>query len=321
MTAGLSWMELTAVAAATIFAAVLAWIVVRPYRGLAGRLRPYVAVARTRLARSVDVAGQAATGPVFGQGTFRRLFGPIVEGVLARFSRLISFGSEEQLATKLRQAGLYPGLTARDRVREYRVRSFLFSAGLTVLGGLFGLALRGVAAMLLFGASGFVIGVLFSRSRVDGAVSRRRDRIRSELYTVNQLIAMRTRVGGGVVDALRHTVDRAHGVFVDELAEVLRLHERGLPIGVALHRAAQLTPEPEAARTYNVLATAQERGSDLADALLALSKDLRQARREDLQRDAARRRLLLVFPMIVVLAPLVLLFLGAPLPSLIFGGL
>ena len=173
-----------------------------------------------------------------------------LRGVLAGFSRLISFGSEAQLATKLRQAGLYPGLTAQDRVREYRVRSFLFSAGLTVLGGLFGLALRGVAAMLLFGASGLVIGVLFSRSRVDGAVSRRRDRIRSELYTVNQLIAMRTRVGGGVVDALRHTVDRAHGVFVDELAEVLRLHERGLPIGVALHRAAQLTPEPEAARTY-----------------------------------------------------------------------
>ena len=44
------------------------------------------------------------------------------------------------------------------------MRSFLFSAGLTVLGGLFGLALRGVAAMLLFGASGLVIGVLFSRS-------------------------------------------------------------------------------------------------------------------------------------------------------------
>ncbi len=55
MTAGLSWMELTAVAAATVFAAVLAWLLVRPYRGLAGRLRPYVAVARTRLARSVDV--------------------------------------------------------------------------------------------------------------------------------------------------------------------------------------------------------------------------------------------------------------------------
>jgi hypothetical protein len=176
MTAGLSWMEVTAVAAATVFASVLAWILVRPYRGLAGRLRPYVAVARTRLARSVDVSGQAGTGPVFGQGTFRRLFGPIIEGALARFSRLISFGSEAQLATKLRQAGLYPGLTVQDRVREYRVRSFLFSAGLTVLGGLFGLALRGVAAMLLFGASGFVIGVLFSRSRVDGAIGRRRDR-------------------------------------------------------------------------------------------------------------------------------------------------
>jgi hypothetical protein len=40
-----------------------------------------------------------------------------------------------------------------------------------------------------------------------------------------------------------------------------------------------------------------------------------------MQRDASRRRMMLVFPMIVVLAPLVLLFLAAPLPSLIFGGL
>lgn len=145
------------------------------------------------------------------------------------------------------------------------------------------------------------------------------ERLRGELYTFNQLIAMRTRVGGGVTDALRHVVDRGNGVFVDEVAEVLRLQASGVGLSDALKRAAELTPEPEAQRTYNVLATAQSRGADLGDALLDLSKDLRAQRRDDLQREAARRRLWLILPIVIILAPVMLLFIGAPLPSLIFG--
>jgi hypothetical protein len=51
-----------------------------------------------------------------------------------------------------------------------------------------------------------------------------------------------------------------------------------------------------------------------------LSKDLRAARREDMQRDASRRRLLMVIPIVIVLAPIVLLFIGAPIPQIIFTG-
>jgi len=69
-----------------------------------------------------------------------------------------------------------------------------------------------------------------------------------------------------------------------------------------------------------VLATAQDRGADLGETLLDLSRDLRAARREDLQRAASRRRLMMVIPIVVVLAPIVLLFIGAPIPSLIFQG-
>jgi len=47
---------------------------------------------------------------------------------------------------------------------------------------------------------------------------------------------------------------------------------------------------------------------------------LRSARREELQRDASKRRLMLVIPIIFVLAPIVLLFIAAPIPQIIFGG-
>ncbi|MDQ3781801.1 MAG: type II secretion system F family protein [Actinomycetota bacterium] len=293
------------------------WVLLKPYRRLAPRLRPYAAVARTRLARSYDVGGQA--GSMSGKSTLVVLFGPIVESVLAWCSSLVGAADDERQALRLRQAGLYPGLDPRDRIREFRVRSLgraaLLAAGLGGLGLVFG----GTRSMVLLGGFGFVLGVAQARSRVSTAILRRRERMRSELYTLNQLIAMRTRVGGGVVDAIHHVVDRANGVFVDDLAEVLRLHASGVPMNEALRRAAVLSAEPEAARTYNVLATAQDRGADLGEALLGLSADLRVQRRDDLQRQAASRRLWLVVPIVLILAPVLLLFIGAPVPTLIFG--
>lgn len=316
----LSLLELVAVAAGATFGGAVAWTVVRPYRRLAGRVRPYTTVARVRLTRPVDVRGVSRSGPALGDGTLRRLFGPMIDRVLTGFGRLVATAGVPTLTLRLRQAGLYPDLPEDERVQEFRVRSFARAVGWSAGLGFFGLMISGPGFMVVFGMLGFVFGVLNARGKIDKAVSERRERMRGELYTINQLIAMRTRVGGGVVDAIRHVVIRGHGAFIDELAEILRLHENGVPLSPALERAARLTPEPEAARTYSVLATAQERGADLGQALLDLSRDLRSARREDLQREAARRRLLMVIPIVVILAPIVLLFIGGPIPQIIFRG-
>jgi Flp pilus assembly protein TadB len=316
----LSMIELLAVAATALCAAAATWVAVRPYKRLAGRVRPYATVSRVRLTRPADVGGVATLGPTFGDATLRRLFQPILHRFVSSFGRLVATSDFERLAVRLRQAGFYPDLEGAERVQEFRIRSFAkavaWSGGLAV----FGLLIQGPLFMALFGVLGFLFGVLNARGRIDKAVAERRERMRGELYTINQLIAMRTRVGGGVVDAIRHVVIRGNGAFVDELAEVLRLHETGVPLSTALERASRLTAEPEAARTYAVLATAQERGADLGDALLDLSKDLRAARREEIQREASRRRLLMVVPIVVILAPIVLLFIGGPIPQIIFGG-
>ncbi len=316
----LSFVELLALASTTTFAVSVAWLIVRPYRNLAGRVRPYSTVARVRLTRPVDVRGVAHDGPTFGDGTIKRLFGPMLDKILTSFGRLLATSNTERLALRLRQAGLYPDLGEAERVQEFRVRSLVRSVAWSAGLGAFGLLVSGSLYMVVFAALGFLAGVLTARARIDKAVAERSERLRGELYTINQLIAMRTRVGGGVVDAIRHVVIRGHGALIDELAEILRLHENGISLTAALNRAAELTPESEAARTYTVLATAQERGADLGEALFDLSKDLRAARREELQREASRRRLLMVIPIVVILAPIVLLFIGAPIPQIIFGG-
>jgi len=302
---------------AGVFVTAGMWLVLQPYRRLAPRLRPYAAVSRSRLTRSFDVRGQA--GAWSTETTVQRLFGPILDGFINWFSQLIGAGNDEELALRLRHGGLYPNLPPEAKVREYRLRSFGQSFLAMGAAGLFGFLAGGTRTMVLFGILGMFFGITITRSRLNSAISKRKERLRGELYTFNQLIAMRTRVGGGVIEAIRHATDRGNGVFVEELDEVLRLHATGMPITDALRRAALLSADAEAQRTYNVLATAQDRGADLGDALLDLSQDLRAQRRDEVKRQAARRRLALVIPIVIVLAPILLIFIGAPLPSIIFG--
>jgi Flp pilus assembly protein TadB len=121
------------------------------------------------------------------------------------------------------------------------------------------------------------------------------------------------------VQAVRRIVERGDGAVVDELSDVLDMLRHGATEPAAFRRAADLTPEPAAARTYRLFATGVERGVDLADGLRSLSDDLRDARREEIRKTAVRRRAAMLVPTIAVLAPVMLLFIAAPLPSIVFG--
>jgi pilus assembly protein TadC len=143
--------------------------------------------------------------------------------------------------------------------------------------------------------------------------------MRIEIYTINQLLAMHIRVGGGVTQAVQELVDRGAGDVIAELAEATRLHRNGMAASEAFDRAARLTPEPYCARTYSLLAAAEERGSDLGDALLALAEDVREGRRESMKQRATKQRAAMLIPTIAILAPVLLVFVAAPLPSIIFG--
>jgi tight adherence protein C len=301
--------------AAGVFAAAAARAVVRPTPRLAARVRPYTVIARSKLGRSADVNAFAEAQPWLSGTTFRRLFGPPVLALAGRLGRLLDARSDEGLRLQLRRAG-FAGLTPE----EYRVRQLGAAVFGTAAGAALGFLLAGSAALVLILAGlGFTVGATRLRGRMDRATTARRQRLRIELYTVNQLLAMHLRTGGGPLQAVQRIVNRGSGVVVEELAEVLRLIAGGMPPAEAFSRAADLTAEPQAARTYALLASGSERGADVAAALLAFSEDIRHDRREDLKRAATRRRAAMLVPIIALLAPVMLVLILAPIPSIVFG--
>ena len=309
----MSSLDLLAAGGVAIGAAGLAAVFVPPTNRLGNRVRPYAVLSRSALGHR-EVPGALVTAPLTG-GVLTRLFGPPLIALVARVSRSGEQRGDDKLTRLLRQAGEI------DRtLDEYRVRQLGEALAIAVVSGAaVGTLVRAPAVALLAGVAGFVVGMTRSRRRLEREVTSRAARIRLELYTVNQLLAMHVRTGAGPMQAVQRLVDRGHGVVVGELGDTLTWIRSGMGEAAAFRRAAELTPEPSATRTYQLIAAGVERGVDLAGGLLALSEDIRDARREQLHKDAVRRRAAMLIPTIGILAPIMLLFIAAPLPSIVLG--
>ena len=297
-------------------------VLVPPTVRLSGRLRPYTTVSRSVLGSSVPAFQWGARTGALGDTALARLLLPPLSALAGRLGSLIEATTEEQLALKIRQAGLFGGTEDTQRVQEYRIRQFTTAVAGAVLAAFLGFVLAQPTLMvLLLAGTGFAGGAAYWRSRIDRAIEGRRARMEIELYTINQQLALRVRIGGGIVSAVRHLAERGSGAVVGELREAMRMIQGGMAASRAFWRLAEMTPEPHAARMYQLLASAEERGSDLAEALLAMSEDIREDRREALRELATKRRAAMLVPIVGLLAPIMILFVGAPLPWIVFRGL
>jgi tight adherence protein C len=284
-----------------------------PTARLAPRVRPYVVAGRSALGLPpVQLELDVDMAP---RGTLRRLFGPMLAAAARRAGRLVESRSDAHLELRLAQAGL-----ADVSVDEHRVRQVSQGAVAAVAGGAAAaVVLRAPVGTLAVAMGAGFWGVTRARASVDRAIRQRAERIRLELPTVNQLLALHVRTGAGPMQAVQRVVARGHGVVVDELETALRRSRAGGRESDAFRGIALLTPEPCAARTYELFAVAVERGADLAEGLLALGDQLREARREEIRKQAVRRRAAMLLPTIGILAPIMLLFIAAPLPSIVLG--
>lgn len=283
-------------------------LVIPPPRRLHSRVNPYLSPTLSSVGRS------GSGGPV------RSVFGPIVREMADWVGARLDRSGAGAALLRLRQAGWFRGFSEERMIGAYRItqlKSLAIGVGLALMvGQLLGLSLTQRLLLLSLGA---VVGATRTRGRLEKAIEARRERMKVEIYTINQLLAMRVRAGGGVIQAVRATVDRGSGEVVSEMEEALRLHRSGWRAPDAFRRLAELTPEPFCSRTYRLLASAEERGADLAGALLALSEDVRETRRESIKRTATKRRAAMLVPTIAILAPVLILFVAAPLPYLITG--
>ncbi len=283
-----------------------------PPKRLSGRVRPYTE-------RRASLADQAFPNEA-GSSAPVQMFAPMVLALARWVGRMVDRMSEEQLGLRLRQARLFPGMTDRDRVVSYRLKSLWTAVMSASSGAAVAVFLRQPTSVVLAASFGLgVSGALRVRGRVDRALRRRRSVMRIEIATVNQLLAIMVRSGSGALHAVGELTARGRGEVMGELGVALRMHRSGISSAEAFQRLADTTPESHCARTYKMLASAEETGVDLTAGLRALADDARRARRETLRRSATKRRSAMLIPTIAILAPVMLLFVAAPLPQLVLG--
>lgn len=298
--------EIVAAVLAAVFVGGLVKLALPPPRRLRSRVRAYLA--------PTSFATQVSTGT----GALSAIFGPILSDLADLLARVVDRTGDDITLLKLRQAGWYRELPESEAANAYRLRQLKYVFMSTVLSLVVGQVIdASFGVQLLLVGLGLFVGATRAKGQLNKAIEARRELMKIEIYTVNQLLALRVRAGAGVFQAVRSTTQRGRGEVVSELEEALRLHRAGWAGPDAFRRIAELTPEPFCSRTYRLLATAEERGADLAGALLALSEDVRETRRESIKRTATKRRAAMLVPTIAILAPVLILFVAAPLPYLI----
>lgn len=292
-----------AAVSAAVAVAVLARRVLRPLGRLEPRVAPYSDRVRAQLGTTVPRRVENTSS----------VWGPLLTSLADGLANVIDANRVEDTALRLRQSGL--GLS----VEEYRRRQLVWTAVALVVALLVSLVVQlSTGATLIVMIAGGLVGMTQWRSRVDRRIAQRRAVMAAETHTICQMLAVYLRTGDTPIGALERLVARTTGVVSDELAHATARIRSGTPATVVLDELATDCPEPSTARLYRLYGATWPASGDPA-ALLALAEDLRAMRREELARTMARRRTAMTVPLVLILGPILILFIVAPLPSLIFG--
>lgn len=301
----------TVALAAAVAASCLARALMRQPTPLASRVQPYAAGLRGRLGTIQPESGGGDTNS--RRSGITLVFGPFILSLANGLAQMVDASASTSAELRLRQAGL--SMTAE----QYRTRQLAYTVGALSAGAFTGLMLgRSAGTVILLTVAAGLWGATRWRARVDKMITQRRERMRSEMYTVCQLIAIYLRTGDTPAGAVDRLVRRANGEVITELAEASAQVRTGSTASLVFEQLTSTTPEPSAARLYRVLSSTWTAGGD-ADALLALADDMRASRREDLSRLMTKRETAMALPLVMVIGPILILFVAAAIPHIVFG--
>jgi tight adherence protein C len=305
---------------AAIAAGAVVTAVAHPRRRLGPRVHDYTLVARSKLGSGPSVLSLTRQGPPSPSSAIAAVLRPMVDEAAARLGRLLGIYDDEALALQLRQAGIR-GLEPKAYRRQQLLLGVAGAAAGIVLGALTGSSLGGSATpfAVIFGVCGFAAGATYRTGELGRRVRERQERLRAELFSLCQVLAIYARATPNLLAITEAVVERSRGQLAAEMAEILRRIEAGTAPEAAFFEAARTTAEPAAGRLYRTMAMAARSGGDIGDALMAQSVDIRAAQREDIKQSSIKRRGAMLAPLLLLLAPTMLLFIVAALPHILLG--
>lgn len=258
------------------------------------RVAPYV--------RDVQPDAYVAGGQ---RGTWSGLVAPVLAWAGDRLGRTL--GGTASVEQRLARLG--SGLSvAGFRVQQvlWGVAGFALCAALSLLW----LVRSGATspALLVLCGCGAVVGVLARDNVLTSQVNRREQRMREELPTVADLLALAVAAGEGPAAGLERVVKVSHGELSRELARVLADVRTGTTMTRALDDLAARTGLASLARFAEGLAVAVDRGTPLVDVLHAQAADVRESGRRELMELGGRREVAMMLPVVFLILPVTVVF-------------
>ncbi len=217
----------------------------------------------------------------------------------------------EKLARTLVQAG-YLKSTMPQMFQVFR---FGMGVGGLLIGLLIGLILRDSGSMILFGLSGFGIGIFLPSYYVGRRARKRQNAIARQPSDVLDLLVVCVEAGLGLFEAIRVVgteSERQKQEIGRELALVASEISAGASLGQALRNLADRTAVEDIKPLAATLIQSEQLGAQIAPALHASSDALRIRRRLRAEEAAQRTTIKILFPLVLFVLPAMLLVIVGP---------
>jgi tight adherence protein C len=229
-----------------------------------------------------------------------RLLGPMAARLAGVTMKLMPKTNPDQIANKLLSAGLARSLTPQAYLA--------LKAGIGGLFILFGLFTIISGAMVpafgfLIAVMGAAIGFIAPDFVINNRIRGRKDRMRSELPNVLDLLCVSVEAGLGFDQALVKLNERMEGPLVDEFGLVLHEMRIGQSRSAALKNLSQRVEAAEVAQFARAIIQADQLGISLSRILRVQSQDMRLRRQLAAEEKAMKAPVKMLFPTVIFIFP------------------
>jgi tight adherence protein C len=266
---------------------------------LTRRVAPYLVDLSAEARAAVD------SRPTEPASVLAGLLAPMVAHVARALTAVL--GGDDGVARRMRQAGS-PGDLQVFRSRQLLSATAGSGAGIAIavvlaqVSTASGLVLGGVVVL------GAAVGLIAPEQLLARAARSRQSRIATELPTVLEFLTLSLSAGENILDALRRVARTGTGELAREFGRVVADVNAGMPLPAALTRCAATIDLPALSRTIDQLVAALERGTPLAEVLLAHAQDSRDDAKRQLLETAGRKEVAMLVPLVFLILPVTIAF-------------
>lgn len=272
--------------------------------------------------------------PILHKGRLSLRVDPYLDGLGGRPSRLLMTRNRgTRLPAPLRRlAGLWPdgGVRLSVRLEQSGRRAHPADFRLEQVGWGLAATLATWALLVCLAAAGFSVdlrsvmplsglsfglGFLARDWWLGKEIEKRAATFQGELPTAIDLVTLAIMAGESLPSAFERVGRIMSPGLGGEFQSVLADARGGLPFVEALEKLEDRLPLQGVSRLVDAISTGLERGSPLADVLIAQADDARQAQRRTLIESAGRREVLMLVPVVFLIMPVVIAY--ALLPGLV----